>query len=279
MKMPQRIRARRHYRSRGYEVFRGAFAANQIDAIANLARTVAGSSAKLRRQDGTFAVNDFFPGTTLVRNPLLHAHLSLPADLEQLSTDLRALVTCDALAERLQALDGQRHYVVHQSLLFFAAQTTDIHLDSWSLDTAPRGHSHTVWIPLQDMDHRTGLPCVIPWRSGDVVTEHQLGLMPGGADPRAERYELYHRALRQKLLADHPEVVTALVGRGDFMIWSSLTPHFTLPAHPFPTERLSLQVLIRPADKRWGDFLDQPYNRTSVQLERINNRFSIKLAA
>jgi len=68
-----------------------------------------------------------------------------------------------------------------------------------------------------------------------------------------------------------------LLGMGDFVIWSSLTPHFTLPAQSFPAERLSLQVLIRPADNRWGDFLGQPFDRTSVQLQRVSERFSVRI--
>jgi hypothetical protein len=38
-------------------------------AIAALARQVPAHAGKLRRQDGVFVANDFFPGTTLVHNP------------------------------------------------------------------------------------------------------------------------------------------------------------------------------------------------------------------
>lgn len=268
--------ARRHYRRRGYHVCRGAFPVSEIETIARMAGCIATHQGKLRRQDGHFAVNDFFPGTQLVLNPVLHPHVDLPDELGELRERLCRLVTSDALAKRLRDLDGARHYIVHQTLLFFAAQTTELHLDSWSIDTAPRGHSHTVWIPLQDMDHRSGLPCIIPWRVGNVVTEHMLGLMPNGADPRGERYEFYHRALCRKLFAERPEVVTALVGRGDCMVWSSLTPHFTLPSSPFPAARLSLQVLIRPATERWGDFLHQSFDRGSMRLRPVNRHFSVQ---
>jgi hypothetical protein len=172
-------------------------------------------------------------------------------------------------------LDGSAHYIVHQSILFFAAQTTDLHLDSWSVDTAPRGRSHTVWIPLQNLDHRSGVPSLIPWPRGKVVTEAELGLQEIGT--RDDRYDRYHRALRAKLLGGSPEAVMPLMRIGDFIVWSSLTPHFTLPSHPFPAERLSLQVLIRPAANRWGDFLSQPYDRTSVQTEQVNKRFSVRI--
>lgn len=267
---------RQHYLSRGYQVFRGAFAADEIATIGDLIRRLIPSyHGKLRRQDGKFAINQFFPGTNLVRNAPLHGHVSLGAGLEPLSDVLRALVTSPALGDRLQALDGAPHYTVHQTLLFLAAQTTDFHLDSWSLDTAPRGLSHTVWIPLQDMDFRSGVPSVVPWPHGKVMTEAELGLPDDGAS-RDERYDRYHRALYSKLMGGSPEVVTPLLRKGDFVVWSSLTPHFTLPSHPFPTERLSLQVLIRPTANRWGDFLSQPYDRTSLQLQKVTERFSIR---
>jgi len=267
---------RRHYRARGYQVFRGAFPKDQISAIGDMVhRLIPGYSGELRRQDGRFATNDFFPGTTLVRNAPLHGHVSLGTGLEPLSHALCALVTSPALADRLQALDMASHYTVHQTLLFLAAQSTDFHLDSWSLDTAPRGFSHTVWIPLQDLDFRSGVPSLVPWPHGKVVTEAELGL-PDDGGSRDERYHRYHRALYDKLMSASPEVVTPLLRRGDFVVWSSLTPHFTLPSYPFPTERLSLQVLIRPTANRWGDFLSQPYDRTSLQLQKVTDRFSVR---
>jgi hypothetical protein len=72
--------ARRHYRQRGYQVFRGVFPVPEIETIAQLTRVlVPFYSGELRRQDGRFAANEFFPGTRLVRNSLLHPHVSLPA--------------------------------------------------------------------------------------------------------------------------------------------------------------------------------------------------------
>jgi Phytanoyl-CoA dioxygenase (PhyH) len=267
----------RHFRDRGYHVFRDAFPVEEIANIASMARLVSKFEGELHRQDGRFSTNEFFPDTELVRNPLLHPHISLPGPLAPLATALRSLVTSPVLADHLRELDGERHYIIHQVLLFFAAQTTELHLDSWSLDTMPLGRSHTVWIPLQDMDHGSGLPAVIPWRLGEVIREEALGLMPKGGDPREERYENYHRALRTKLLSGSPEIATSLLRVGDFMVWSSLTPHFSLPPRHFPAERLSLQVLIRPSRLRWGDFMEQPYGPTSVQLSKVSDRFSIRV--
>src|SRR5262249_16939232 len=156
----------------GHYLFRRAFPADEIGTIADMIRRlVPPHTGELRRQDGAFAANRFFPGATVVSNNLLHPDFSLPGGLTPLSPALPALSACSALGERLRSLDGGRHYIIHQSLLFFAAQTTELHLDSWSVDTAPLGHSHTVWFPLQDLDHRSGIPCVVPWPEGKVVTE------------------------------------------------------------------------------------------------------------
>ena len=111
--------------------------------------------------------------------------------------------------------------------------------------------------------------------NGQSSNQSELRLRQIGS--RDERYDEYHRALRKMMLDRSPEAVTPLLRMGDVIVWSSLTPHFTLPSQPFPIERLSLQVLIRPAGNRWGDFLSQPYDQTSVQLERVTKHFSIRL--
>jgi Phytanoyl-CoA dioxygenase (PhyH) len=267
-------RANQQYQERGYHVFRRAFRPDQIDTIADLAtRLITPYGGEILRQDGKLAVNEFFPGTQLIKNSAFNAHLPISEALEPLSTALRALITSPALAERLRKLDGVDHYHIQQTLLFFAAQTTGLHLDSWSLDTVPRGFAHTVWIPLQNLDFRSGVPSVIPWPKEKVVTEEELGLVESDM-PFPERYERYHRALTERLLSDSPEAVTPLMRKGDFIVWSSLTPHFTLPSLPFPTQRLSLQILIRPAHHRWGDFIVQPTEHPVYRAMRINERFS-----
>jgi len=263
---------RRHYEQRGYCVFRGVFPAKQIGEVADLAcNLLPAYRGKHLRQSGLPESNDFFPGTHLVRNPPFNLHLPLSNELEPLSVALQGLITSPALATRLRELDGAEHYIIHQTLLFFAAQTTGLHLDSWALDTVPHGFAHTIWIPLQDLVSRSGVPAIIPWPLGEVVTEAELGLPPEG--PNHKRYERYHEALSLKLLDRSPDIASALVRRGDVMIWSSLTPHFTFPSQPFPIERLSLQVLLRPAHLSWGNFTVQPdYPPTHVM--RATDRFS-----
>jgi hypothetical protein len=113
---------------------------------------------------------------------------------------------------------------------------------------------------------------VLPWPQGKLVTERELGLSSDG--DHEDRYARYHQALSAKLLEDGPEIVTALVRRGDLMVWSSLTPHFTLPSQPFPAERLSLQVLLRPAHLKWGSFAAQPAEHPNTRVLPASSRFS-----
>jgi len=264
---------RQRYQRSGFYVFRSVFPVGEVDKLAALARTTMPTyEGAHHRQSGHAEVNDFFPGTKLIRNPPFNLHLPLSSDLRPLSEAIGALITSSALADRLSELDGAERYHINQTLLFFAVQTTGLHIDSWALDTVPHGGAHTLWIPLQDIDFRSGVPAVIPWPVGKVVTEAQLGLPSEGANH--ERYERYHQALSAKLLKEGPRIVSALVRRGDAMIWSSLTPHFTMPSASFPAERLSLQVLLRPAHLKWGNFLVQPADHPNTRVLAATDRFS-----
>jgi ectoine hydroxylase-related dioxygenase (phytanoyl-CoA dioxygenase family) len=262
----------KHYQDRGYQVFRGALPLKLVDAVAELARKFIDYGGNAIRQNGSFASHDFFPGTKLIRNSPANMHLPLPDEQAMLSAALRELVSSQALAACLRKLDGAKHYNVHQSLLFYVGQTTEMHIDSWSVDTAPHGFSHTLWIPLQDIDPNSGSIAVVPWPQGKVITEKELGLPETGT--HRERHDRYHSALKEKILSERPEVIATFLRRGDFVAWTSLTPHLSLISNPFPRERLSLQVLVVPAHHRRGTFVDQPAEWFADRTIRINDDFS-----
>jgi Phytanoyl-CoA dioxygenase (PhyH) len=265
--------AHEEYQQRGYHMFRAGFPSEQINDLANLIRRrIPTYPGLIRRNSGELEVNEFWPDTPFIRNAVLNLHLSLPKSLEPLCAAVRTLITSPALAERLTKLDGAEHYTIHQTILFISTPTTEIHIDSWSLDTVPHGFAHTVWIPLQDMGTDSGVPSVIAWPRGELLTEAALGLPAGGS--AGERYDRYQRALAEKLLKGSPESVMPLMRAGDFIVWSSLTPHFTVPSQPWPKERLSLQVLLRPAHCTWGNFLNQPSTWTPDRALRMSERFS-----
>lgn len=262
----------KHYKDSGYQVFRGALPVNLVNAVADRAREFVDYRGDVIRQNGSFSPHDYFPGTRLIRNSPANMHLPLPGEQAPLSTALRDLVSSRALAECLKKLDGATHYNVQQTVLFFAGQTTELHIDSWSVDTAPHGFSHTVWIPLQDIEPNTGSIAVVPWPLGKVVTEQELGLPESGDN--TERYVRYHAALNEKILSERPEVIATYLHRGDFVVWTSLTPHLSLISNPFPRERLSLQVLVVPAHRTRGTFLNQPTQWFADRTIRVNDDFS-----
>jgi hypothetical protein len=47
-----------------------------------------------------------------------------------------------------------------------------------------------------------------------------------------------------------------------------------LPSQPFPTERLSLQVLVRPAHLKWGSFTVQPVDHPNTRVLLASDQFS-----
>ena len=266
------------YQKHGYHLFRSALPEDEVTALAGMVhRMITPYRGEIRRQDGRFDFNEFHPSSLLVKNSLLNAHLSLPEDLKPISAALRALITSSRIGDCLRRLDGAEHYTIHQTLIFISAQTTLPHLDSWSMDTAPHGFAHTVWIPLEDMDYLSGLPALVPSPVGKLVTEAELGLPDLDLTFR-QRHDRYCEALTEKLRSTRADIYTSFQSRGDVMTWSSLTPHFSLPSSPFPKKRLSVQVLIRPTHHRWGNFVNQPSQWTPDRAEQISDRFSFLVA-
>jgi hypothetical protein len=263
-----------HYKKNGYRLFRSVLPRDRVTALADLAfGLITPYRGEIRRQNGQFAVNEFHPGSTLVKNSILNAHFSLPNDIEPVCAALRRLVASSAMYDSLHWLDGAEQYTVHQTIIFMSAQTTVPHLDSWSMDTAPHGFAHTVWIPLEDMDYLSGLPAVSPWPVGQFVSEAELGL-PDGQFTFRERHDRYCDALTERLRHTGADIHTLFARKGDIIVWSSLTPHFTMPSSPWPRKRLSIQILIRPTHHRWGNYVIQPAEWTADRAEKISDRFS-----
>ena len=244
---------------------------DEISRFADLAyKLITPYRGEILRQDGKLGFNEFHPATTLVKNSVSNAHVRLPADLKPVHDALRSLISSAPIYESLRQLDDAEHYTIHQTLIFISSQTTMPHLDSWSMDTVPQGFAHTLWIPLEDMDHLAGVPGVVPWPVGKVLSEAELGLATAGFSFH-ERHDRHYEALTKKLLAEGEGVYTSFMRKGDFLVWASLTPHFSFPSTPFPRRRLSIQVLIRPTRYKWGTFVDQP--GPPAPAERLSDRF------
>ncbi len=264
--------AKQQYDEQGYRLFRAALDAGQVLGLGEQAyRAITPYRGELLRQDGKPDFNKYHYGSSFLSNPPLNLHLGQPEGLEPVCEAFKSLITSPAIADSLQALDGAGHYTIHQTILFFSSPFTDLHIDSWTYDTAPPGGFHTVWIPLEEMTRYSGVPAVIPWPRGKIVPEAELGLSAEGTF--AERYDRYYQAFARRLYGETPEFVMAFFRPGDFMVWSSTTPHCSLAPMPWPMKRMAIQLLIRPSGTRWGNFCDQTKGDDG-QVERATDRFS-----
>jgi hypothetical protein len=66
---------------------------------------------------------------------------------------------------------------------------------------------------------------------------------------------MYQNALYKKLLAPGATMTAPILGKGDVIIWSTLTPHGSLPSWPPDQSRLSLQGIYYPVDLPWGAYI------------------------
>ncbi len=252
------------YQQRGYHVFRNVLPVDKVDALAHLVHShIRYRQEPLLRHDMSFSAHKYARGTALIENSLMDCHLPFKETMQPVETALASLVASPAVASSLRQLDDAAHYTIHQTIFFFISQLTTLHFDGWGFDTAPRGHAHTLWIPLQDLDHRSGLPSVIPWERGKLLSEADLGLPP--EDDTGDRYGRYSKAFIAQVMRESPELTTCMLRKGDFMVWASTTPHLSLPSKAWPprvfetaVERMSLQVLVRPSHMAWGNFFNQP---------------------
>lgn len=267
----------KQYQQQGYRHFREAVPAEAAGSLGELAyRMITPYRGELRRQSGRYEFNQFFPSSMLISNALGNGHLGLPDELRPVYDALRALIASPGIFQALHRLDGAKHYTIHQTIIFFASPSTGAHIDSFSLDTAPHGFAHTIWMPLEDMDHLSGVPAVVPWPIGKLLTEQELELIDTPISYR-ERHDRYCYALAAYLQRTGAQVQTTYMRKGDFLVWGSLTPHFSFPSTPPVRRRLALQVLVRPTHLRWGHFERQPTEWTADPAERINDRFSFFL--
>jgi hypothetical protein len=157
------------YQQRGYHVFRNALPVESVDVLANLVHShIRYQQEPLLRHDVTYAKHRYAlspfwawartrSGTPLIHNSLMDCHLPFKEAMRPVKTAVASLIASPAVANHLRQLDGAAHYTIHQTILFFIAQSTELHFDGWGFDTAPRGYAHTLWIPLQDMN--TGRAC------------------------------------------------------------------------------------------------------------------------
>ena len=253
---PAEIRS--FYDRNGYYVFRGALSAPAIAELhAYLEREVYPDQTPLLRHPAVklepHARATAPDGTEFVANGLYNPHLE--ARSAALGEILLKLVCTNETGDLLQVLDDDHQHTLHQIIMFFTPPRTEAHADGWAIDTMKPGDLCTLWIPLQTITLYNSPVCVYPWERGRLLTPALLGVENLDSYPSSEAYGVYHDALCDYLDKQEMSVAVPLLKPGDLIVFSSTTPHATMPAAQPNVIRRALQVMVRPASARWGGIL------------------------
>jgi ectoine hydroxylase-related dioxygenase (phytanoyl-CoA dioxygenase family) len=247
------------YQQYGYAIFRGVLPREKIEALRATVESevIASDGAFLRHRTITREPNRFFVGEggeKVPVNALLNPHAQ--PETPRTAAAIEDLLLTDTVADLLASVDGTDNHTVHQTILFFMAPGTDLHVDGWGLDTEPRGFAHTVWIPLEAVTLRNGPLAIVPWPRGNVLAPADLGVTerPDPSDRSAKFYAAYHAALNAHVRAHAPDCVVPQLDPGDLAVFASTTPHGTLPFHE--PSRWAMQVLVRPSNLRWASWAE-----------------------
>jgi phytanoyl-CoA hydroxylase len=167
----------------------------------------------------------------------------------KLSNAIRSLVFSDSVYQSLCSIAPHGRWSNWQTMLFDRSVGTDVHLDTWFLDTNPRGHLIGLWIALEDIYPDCGPFVVYPGSHLFPLRAEMDGL--------ANLLTLRNDLIRD-LEARDCKPKRLLLKRGDLVLWNSLLAHGSdLPssnqytrksvtAHFFPVE----MDVIRPPIER-----------------------------
>jgi ectoine hydroxylase-related dioxygenase (phytanoyl-CoA dioxygenase family) len=246
------------YERNGYFVFRRAVPQARVREVQEIVNCeiLPSDRAYLRHPNNHHEPHEFV-GDEPNRRPmrgLLDPHRQ--PETKRLGRGLLDVICSDEITACLQQIGGEDSYTIHQTILFFVGPGTDLHFDGWAMDTVPHGYCHTLWIPFEPVTLRNGPICVAPWRRGNFLTPEALGIedFVPEEDPTRKAYHSYHDHLTRYIRESGAICALPQFDPGDFIVFSSTTPHGTLPAPGHPP-RLAMQVLVRPSRLPWNNIL------------------------
>jgi phytanoyl-CoA hydroxylase len=231
------VRAREYYQTEGYVVLRGLVPPAQCDAVmAAFAREVRGTFTPMLRQKNMEYETNRFTAGGLLENPIFN--------VQDLQTDRFGgfkhaaldVVTHRAMAEASAfLLDTPRSKLV-QTMFFEAPAGTWAHQDSYYQDSARvLGGAIAGWFALEDIADDAGRFYVCP-RSHRTVPV----LTNCGRINFADGHETYKQTVAALIRAGTLPVVAPVLGKGDVLLWNSLTIHGSFSAGRNAASRRSL---------------------------------------
>ena len=274
--------ARTSYEQMGYTVVRRLAPPDAVDRVhAALAQEVYPSTGVfLRHPSVTREVNAWMTlgnGTRVVKNALFNPHLQSEAG--STGEAILELICTDQFADRLAAIDGDDKHTITQIILFFMSPGTDMHIDGWSMDTERPGGTFTAWIALESVNADNGPVGVFPWERSGFVAPSSLGVAADVDDLR-QAYATYSDGLARKIRDRKIDCIVPMLDAGDAVVFSSITPHVSMPPRRSDVTRLALQVIIRPTSERWGgNMLSRMKGEITIDdvdaLRRVNHRWFV----
>ena len=254
---------RQAYRDNGYYIFRDALATSEIRKLWDTLETeiVQSNDRFYRQKSRSLEANRYVQdseGKQVVSNALLNPHGRTEAI--RTASAIRDLICTVEVADLLGSIDGATSYTIHQTIVFFTPPKTDMHVDGWSFDSQPRGYNHTLWIPLERVTLLNSPIAIVPWPLGRFIPPEEFGLvdfLAKGDNGTREDYHNYHNRLIEHVQQHRPDCVVPHLNPGDLVVFSSLTPHATMPYRQEPPSRRAIQVLIRDSSRRWASWEQQ----------------------
>lgn len=239
------------YDEQGYRVFRQLLPLEAVNAIRErvFEDLYPSEAAFLRHPSVKRETNTWrerLDGTRFVANSLLNPHLQ--PETPAIGRAVLDLICSTAVADQLGAIDGDSRHTLLQIIMFFYSPITEMHIDGWGTDTLPEGGQFTLWIPLEPITPHNGPVGVFPWSPRDPVTLEQAGV-PADIEDGRVAYGIYQEAIGRMVRERRLDCVAPLLDPGDMLIFSSLTPHVSLPPLHDRMSRMALQVLARPTSR------------------------------
>lgn len=268
----------RFYARNGYYVFRRALPQELVRRVRDIVNNeiLPSETPYLRHSTSEHETHELVGADRRPIRGLLDPHRQ--PETVALGRALLDVICSDEMTARLQQIDGEGSYTIHQTILFFVGPTTNMHFDGWALETIPRGLCHTLWIPFEQVTLRNGPICVTPWERGNFLTPETLGLSDfvPKEDPERKAYHSYHDRFERYVRDSGAVCALPLFDPGDFIVFSSTTPHGTLSA-PDHRSRLGMQVLVRPSRLPWNSTLailsGDPSNTEQGNVIAINDHW------
>tara|TARA_A100001011_G_C14300905_1_gene840731 strand:- start:18 stop:908 length:891 start_codon:yes stop_codon:yes gene_type:complete len=118
-----------------------------------------------------------------------------------------------SISNALREFNGEKDHIHYQSMFFDKSTGTQLHQDTWYLDTQPRGNLVGVWIALEDININSGPFIVYTNTDKKIINPSKYDFKDLENDKRFKKD--YSDSKKFQFLAQ----------KGDLLIWDSFSIH------------------------------------------------------